>query len=115
MTNVHQSVYTVVCDLDELTDGEPASAQIGDALVVLVRLGDDVFALADRCSHANVALSDGLVEDCAIECFLHGSRFDLRTGHPDRLPATEPVATYPTRVADGQVLIAMPPETPTER
>ena len=54
----------------------------------------------DLCSHAAVALSEGEVADCTIECWLHGSRFDLRTGKPTGLPATEPVATFPVDVRD---------------
>ena len=66
--------------------------------VALARHGEEVFAVEDMCSHANVALSEGDVEDCTVECWLHGSRFDLRTGKPTGLPATEPVATFPVDV-----------------
>ncbi len=66
---------------------------------------DEVFALQDLCSHASVALSEGEVEDCTVECWLHGSRFDLRTGKPTGLPATEPVATFPVDVRDGDVYV----------
>ena len=57
-----------------------------------------MFAIEDECSHAAVALSEGEVGDCQIECWLHGSMFDLRTGKPTNLPATEPVATFPIEV-----------------
>ncbi|GAA3543438.1 non-heme iron oxygenase ferredoxin subunit [Nocardioides daeguensis] len=73
--------------------------------VAVARHGDEVFALQDLCSHAAVALSEGEVEDCTVECWLHGSRFDLRTGKPTGLPATEPVATFPVEVRDGDVYI----------
>ena len=66
----------------------------------MARNGDEVFAVEDICSHAAVALSEGEVEDCTVECWLHGSRFDLRTGKPTGLPATEPVATFPVEVRD---------------
>lgn len=67
---------------------------IDGTAVVVARDDCGIYALADQCSHADVALSEGEVADCAIECWLHGSSFDLRTGAPLTLPATEPVATY---------------------
>ena len=65
----------------------------------------EVFALQDLCSHAAVALSEGEVSDCALECWLHGSHFDLRTGKPTSFPATEPVATFPVEIRDGDVYV----------
>ena len=64
-----------------------------------------VHAIGDTCSHAEVSLSEGEVEDCTIECWLHGSRFDLRTGKPTGLPATEPVPVFPTQINGDDVLI----------
>ena len=64
-----------------------------------------MFAIQDLCSHAAVALSEGEVADCTVECWLHGSRFDLRTGKPIGPPATEPVATFPVEVRDGDVYV----------
>jgi 3-phenylpropionate/trans-cinnamate dioxygenase ferredoxin subunit len=83
------------CSTDEIRDNEPLGVMVDDMEVVLARHGDELFALQDLCSHAEVALSEGDVEDCTIECWLHGSRFDLRTGKPTGLPATEPVSTFP--------------------
>jgi len=66
----------------------------------------DVHAIGDVCSHAEVSLSEGEVEDCSIECWLHGSRFDLKTGQPLALPAIRPVPVYPVTIDDaGQVLV----------
>ena len=58
--------------------------------------GDEVFAIEDECCHAAVALSEGDVDGCTIECWMHGSRFDLRTGKPTGPPATEPVPVFPS-------------------
>ena len=71
----------------------------------MVRSGDEVFAIRDECSHANIPLSEGDVEGCLIECWLHGSTFDLRTGKPTTLPASEPVPVYPVRVDGDDVLV----------
>ena len=79
-------------------DGEP---------VAVVKSEGEFFAIRDECSHATVPLSEGDVEDCAIECWLHGSRFDLRSGKPTGLPATKPVPVYPVRVDGDDVLVSL--------
>ena len=66
--------------------------------VALVHTEGEVFAVNDVCSHADVSLSEGEVDGCTLECWLHGSRFDLRTGAPTGLPATVPVAVYPVTI-----------------
>ena len=73
--------------------------------MAVARNGDEFFAIQNLCSHAAVALSEGEVEDCTIECWLHGSRFDLRSGKPTGLPATEPVATFPVEVRDDGIYV----------
>jgi 3-phenylpropionate/trans-cinnamate dioxygenase ferredoxin component len=94
-----------VCSLDEFREGEAIGAKVGDQDVAVARAGDEVFAVEDICSHAAVALSEGDVEGCTVECWLHGSRFDLRTGKPTGLPATEPVATFPVEVRGTDVYV----------
>ena len=74
--------------------------------VAVVRDEDgDVHAIGDTCSHAEVSLSEGEVEDCSIECWLHGSRFDLRTGEPLALPAIRPVPVYSVTIQGDEVLV----------
>ncbi len=79
--------------------------EVDDEPVVLVRQGDEVHALRDECSHATLALSEGEVTGKGIECWLHGSCFDLRTGSPSSLPATEPVDVFPVEIRDGDVYV----------
>ena len=67
-------------------------------VIAVARDGDDVYAVQDLCSHQAVALSEGEVDGCTIECWLHGSRFDLASGKPTGPPATEPVSTFPVEV-----------------
>lgn len=78
--------------------------------VAVVRDGDDWYAIDDECSHASIPLSEGDIEGCEIECWLHGSRFDLRTGKPSGPPATESVAVYAVRIEGDDVLVDV--ETP---
>ena len=76
--------------------------------VALIRTADAVYAVADNCTHEDYPLSEGWVEDHTIECALHGSRFDLRTGEPDSPPALRPVRIFPVRVAGDDVLVDLP-------
>ncbi len=93
------------CSLSDLADGEAHAVTVDDQELAIAAHDDEVFAVEDLCSHASVALSEGEVADCTIECWLHGSTFDLRTGKPTVLPATEPVATFPVEVRDGDVYV----------
>jgi len=86
------------CATADVREDEALAVTIGDLDVAVARNDDEFFAIRDLCSHAEVPLSEGEVEDCTVECFLHGSRFDLRTGKPTSFPATEPVATFPVQV-----------------
>ena len=88
-----------VCRLDELPAVGAAKADLDGRIVSIVRAEDgSVHCIDDECTHGKVSLSEGEVSGCAIECWLHGSRFDLRTGAPLELPATEPVPVYPVRL-----------------
>ena len=91
------STFVRVCALAEV----PEQGAIG-----VVREGGEVFALRDVCSHEEVPLSEGEVYDHTVECWLHGSCFDLRTGASTGPPATKPVPTYPVKVDGGDVYVA---------
>ncbi|CAM3480662.1 non-heme iron oxygenase ferredoxin subunit [Kibdelosporangium persicum] len=93
------------CALSELDDKKPLAVEVGDVPVVLVREGDEVHALRDECSHASLSLSEGEVTRKGIECWLHGSCFDLRTGQPSSPPASEPVDVYAVRVDGDDVYV----------
>ncbi len=92
-----------VARLSELPEEGAVRVQVGSTPVCLARSGGEVFAVNDVCSHADVSLSEGDVEDGTVECWLHGSRFDLRTGRPTGLPATKPVATYAVTIEGDDV------------
>lgn len=83
---------------------------IGDERIALFRIGDEVFAVGDRCSHAEASLAEGEVFDYEVECPRHGSEFDLRTGKPLSLPATKPVPIYEVVVEDGIAYLNWDPE-----
>ena len=94
-------------DTASVPEGKAMRLSGGPDGVCLVRLGDRYFAVADRCSHADVRLSEGEVDDleCSIECWKHGSTFSLLDGHPQSLPATVPVAVYSVRVEGSEVVV----------
>jgi 3-phenylpropionate/trans-cinnamate dioxygenase ferredoxin component len=90
-----------------LADDTPMHVEVGRTPICLVRTQGEVMAVLDVCSHAEVALSDGDVEQGTVECWLHGSRFDLRTGKPTGLPATEAVPVFPVRVDGDDIYVAV--------
>ena len=98
---------TAVCNFDDLADGSATKFDVDGVAVSVVRIGDDVYALADVCSHANVSLADGDVwcDELELECPKHGSAFSLLTGEPSTLPATTPVDVFDASVIDGQVVV----------
>jgi 3-phenylpropionate/trans-cinnamate dioxygenase ferredoxin subunit len=91
--------------LDDLPDGRGVRAVIGLEVMAVFRIDDEVFAIGDRCSHAEASLAEGELFDHGVECPRHGSEFDLGTGKPLSLPATSPVPVYDTMVEDGVVLV----------
>jgi 3-phenylpropionate/trans-cinnamate dioxygenase ferredoxin component len=99
--------FVRACALSQLSDDEPLGLDIEGEPVCLVKTGGEVFAIRDVCSHAEVPLSEGEVDDHTVECWLHGSRFDLRTGEPTGLPATEPVPVYPVKTEGDDVYVAI--------
>ena len=96
------------CSLSDLPEEGAIRVVLDGVPVCLARSQGEVFAVNDVCTHADVSLAEGDVEDGHVECWLHGSRFDLRTGAPIGLPATKPVATYPVTVEGDDVLVLVP-------
>ena len=101
------SDFRRACAVEDVPLGGVLAVDVDGVDVAIVRTPDEFFAIRDECSHAAIALSEGDVdvESCELECWLHGSRFDLRTGKPTGLPATEPVPVYPCRVESGDVTV----------
>jgi 3-phenylpropionate/trans-cinnamate dioxygenase ferredoxin subunit len=94
-----------VCALADIPVEGALATEVDGEPVALVRSEGEVFAISDICSHADVPLSEGDVADCEIECWLHGSRFDLRTGKPTGPPASSPVPVFPVRLDGDDVLV----------
>jgi 3-phenylpropionate/trans-cinnamate dioxygenase ferredoxin subunit len=95
-----------VCSLGELPPGEVHRVPSVPPVAVF-NVDGDLYAVDDLCTHQDTSLSDGLVEGCEVECPLHASRFDLRTGRPSEPPATQPLRTHEVRAVDGTVYLAL--------
>jgi len=94
------------CQLEDVPERGSLRVEFDDIDVAIVRSDGELYAIDDVCSHAEVALSEGEVEGTTIECWMHGSCFDLRSGAPTGPPATEPVDVFDVRVIDSVVYVS---------
>ncbi len=98
-----------LCALDDIAPDAARRFDVEGRRLAVIRLGDEVFVIGDRCSHADISLAEGEVdaENRTIECWRHGAVFNLDTGAPESLPATKPVPTYDVSVVDGDVMVVI--------
>lgn len=95
-----------VCSLGELSPSSARKVVVdGKPVAVVMDSAGAVHALGDTCTHGEISLSEGFVEDDALECWAHGSKFDLATGKPRNFPAYEPVPVYTVSVEGDDVLV----------
>ena len=90
---------------DSLVSGKPVAIEVDGVAVCLTRVGDEVFAVEDTCTHSEASLSEGEVSGTKIECWLHGAEFDLRTGEALTPPATSALKTFKVEVNGNQVVV----------
>lgn len=93
------------CPVADLPVGEVAVIGVAPVRIAVFNVDGEFLAVDDRCTHQEAHLSDGFLDGTEVECPLHASCFDLRTGQPTGPPATSPVRTYPARVRDGHVVV----------
>jgi 3-phenylpropionate/trans-cinnamate dioxygenase ferredoxin subunit len=96
-----------VCTVTDLPVGE-AVRILAHVPVAVFNADGHLYAIDDTCTHQDASLADGWLEGCLVECPLHASAFDLRTGEPMAPPARDPVRTYPVHVVDGVILVDVP-------
>lgn len=95
-----------VCGLDELVVNQASKVVVDGRPIALVKdASGEVYAIGDTCTHGDISLSEGFVEDDTLECWAHGSKFSLRTGRPLTLPAYEPVPVYQVEIIDNDVYV----------
>lgn len=103
------SDWVTVARAEEIPPGHAARVEIGETPIAIFNVGGELHCVDDTCSHEEASLSDGDldVDRCVIECPLHGSAFDLRTGEAITLPAVEPVRVHRIEVEGGEVRVAL--------
>jgi len=93
-----------VCPVEDLPPGEALRIE-ADVPLAVFNVDGELFAIDDTCTHQDASLADGYLEGCWVECPLHASTFDLRTGSPTGPPARRGVRTHPVRVVDGMIQV----------
>ncbi len=103
------SATTRVCvgRLDEIADGESREVLAGKHEIAVFRIGAQLYATDNLCTHGSGRLCDGFLEGYEIECPLHQGAFDVRSGEPVRIPAEEPLRTYAVELEDGKAYIVV--------
>lgn len=100
-----------ICAVNDIPKGKTIRVKLGNEAIAIVRTpSGDVKAINDLCSHGEISLSEGFVDDTTIECWAHGAKFDLETGKPLSLPAYEPVAVYPIIIENDEIYLDYDPE-----
>ena len=92
-------------DFSVLVEGKPIAIDVDGVAVCVAKVGDEVFAVADTCTHAEASLSEGEITGTKIECWLHGAEFDLRTGEALTPPATESLKSFKVKRNGNQLTI----------
>ncbi|GAB92980.1 bifunctional 3-phenylpropionate/cinnamic acid dioxygenase ferredoxin subunit [Gordonia rhizosphera] len=101
-----------VCPLSDLPPGEAIRVEADPAIAVFHTEDGEIYAIDDTCSHQDASLADGWLEGCEVECPLHASKFDLRTGAVDAPPAKRPVRTHVVQIEDGIIWVEPSTEVP---
>jgi 3-phenylpropionate/trans-cinnamate dioxygenase ferredoxin component len=102
------TTYLRACPLADVPENGALGIELNGEPVAILRDGSEVYAMRDVCSHEEVPLSEGEVYDGTVECWLHGSCFDLKSGRPTGPPATTPVPVYPVKIDGGDVYVSLP-------
>jgi 3-phenylpropionate/trans-cinnamate dioxygenase ferredoxin component len=100
-----------ICAVEDIKKGKAIRVKIGEDAIAIVRTkADQVYALDDKCSHGEISLSEGFVDNETIECWAHGAKFSLETGEALTLPAYEPVAKYEVIIDNGDIFLEIDAE-----
>ena len=95
-----------ICAVDDIKPGKAIRVKVGDLAIAIVRTkAGEVKAIDDKCSHGEISLSEGFVDNETIECWAHGAKFSLETGEALTLPAYEPVAKYEVIIDNGDIFL----------
>ena len=107
---VSEQDYSVVTAAEDIEEKSFSTFEIDDTKIVICRFRDEFFAIENRCSHALSTFDEGRMRGYRIMCPLHGGTFDIRNGFCTGLPATQPIRSFPLRITDGMIEVALSPE-----
>lgn len=96
-----------IANLTDVKPGKMFRAKMNNDFILLANIKSEIFAIDDMCTHEDASLYNGALKEHCVECPLHGSHFDFRTGKPDGNPATDPVKTYKVEVKDNEIFILL--------
>jgi 3-phenylpropionate/trans-cinnamate dioxygenase ferredoxin subunit len=100
-----------ICAVDDIKPGKAIRVKIGETAIAIVKTkAGEIRALDDKCSHGEISLSEGFIDNETIECWAHGAKFSLATGEALTLPAFEPVAVYEVIIDNGDIFIEIDAE-----
>jgi nitrite reductase/ring-hydroxylating ferredoxin subunit len=99
--------WTELCSTDEIRVGEGKAFEVGNSYVAIFNVEGEFCAIDDECTHEEASLAEGFVEGHLVECPLHGSQFNVRTGEVLSLPAVVPVRSYPVKLENGRILVEL--------
>ncbi len=108
-TTAPEAPWLDLCGQDEVPEGSAVGFAANGRELLLCNADGEVWAVAERCTHAAWSLAGSELVGCEIVCALHGARFDLRTGEATARPASKPLATYPVRIENGRIRVRVPP------
>lgn len=94
-----------IANLSDVKQNKMFRAKVNDNFILLANIDNEIFAIDDVCTHEDASLYNGALKGHCVECPLHGSHFDFRTGKPDGDPATEAVKTYKTEIKNKEIFI----------
>lgn len=99
--------FVKVATISEIPDPGRKVVNVEDRMIVILRVGDDYFAIDDVCTHDDGPLSEGELEEYAIACPRHGAKFDIRNGKVLSMPATRPTVSHQVKVAGEEILVRL--------
>lgn len=97
--------FTPVAQLNDLKTGKMLRVNVGEQNILLANVEDEIYAVEDMCSHEDASLYNGALKGRCVECPLHGSHFDLKTGEPQQEPATEAIKTFAVKIENDQIWV----------
>lgn len=97
--------FSLAAQLDEIKTGKMLRVTVGGQDVLLANVDGEIFAVENMCSHEDASLYNGALKGHCVECPLHGSHFDLKTGQPQQEPATDAIRTFPVKIQNNQIWV----------